>query len=192
MATTRKLTLEEFLSLPEASPASEFIDGEVRQKPMPNGVHATVERLLSFVITLFLRDHPIGEAGSEWRCVFGPPGRERAWVPDFVFIAHEHLAEGEMERAHYGPPDLAVEILSPDDRASDVLDKISFYVAHGVRLLWVIDPRLRTVAVYTAGGRTGTLTENDALDGGDVLPGFITGVRDILPPDVGGRSGVSA
>ena len=82
MATTRRLTLEEFLALPETEPASEFIEGEVVQKPMPTKAHMSVQRLLSFVFTLYLRAHPGAEAGPELRCVLGPDGGDV--VPGFA------------------------------------------------------------------------------------------------------------
>ena len=114
MTTTRKLTLDEFLALPETEPASELIDGEVLQKPTPTWDHGVIERLLSFVLTLYLRVHPTGEAGSEIRCVFGPAGAERPYIPDYIFVRAERIRRGE--RHFFGAPDLAVEILSPDDR----------------------------------------------------------------------------
>ena len=120
MATTAKLTLEEFLALPETEPPSELIDGEVVQKSLPTWDHGVIERLLSFVLTLYLRIHPIGEAGSEIRCIFGPPGAERPYIPDYIFVRAERVRRGE--RHFYGAPDLAVEILSPDDRMTSVMD----------------------------------------------------------------------
>ena len=62
------------------------------------------------------------------------------------------------------------------------MDKVRFYLAHGVRLVWLIDPDRRTVTVLTPPEVTGILTEEETLDGGEVLPGFSCAVRDILPP----------
>lgn len=86
-----------------------------------------------------------------------------------------------------GAPDFAVGILSPDDRMSDALDKVRLYLEHGVRLVWLIDPRTRTVLVWSAWGSPCQFGEDDTLDGADVFPGFSTPVREILPPlDLGG------
>ncbi|MFN8558750.1 MAG: Uma2 family endonuclease [Dehalococcoidia bacterium] len=74
MATGTKLTLEEFLALPETKPGCELVDGQVVQKPMPDTDHAVIQRLLSFVFTVFLQGRPIADGGPEWRCIFGPPG----------------------------------------------------------------------------------------------------------------------
>lgn len=180
MTTSTALTLDEFLLLPETEPGSEFIDGEVVQKTMPTWDHGLIQRLLSFVFTLYLRAQPAGDAGSEIRCIFGPPGRARTYIPDYVFVIRERLqAGGEPFR---GAPDLAVEILSPDDRMPRVMRKLRFYLAHGVRLVWLLDPERRTVTVFHPSGAVAVLTDEDMLDGGDVLPGFSCAVREIMPP----------
>ena len=181
MAIAQKLTLDQFLARPETKPACELIDGEVVQKQMSTIGRSVIQQLLSFVFAVFLREHPLGLCGPELRCIFGPPG---AWgrVPDFVFIRTERLADDGWDTSHHGPPDLAVEILSPDDRVGDVVEKILFYLMYGVRLAWLIDPKARTVEAFTPDGRRRLLHEDDILDGGDVLPGFATPVRDILPP----------
>jgi Uma2 family endonuclease len=179
MATASQLTLTQFLALPDTKPASEYIDGEVLQKPMPTWDHGEIQRLISFILTLYLRAHAGGSAGPEVRCIFGPAGAERAYVPDYIFVRAGRRARGEQ---HFrGAPDLAVEILSPDDRMTQVMEKLRFYLAHGVRVVWLIDPERRTLTVMTPPESAQILVEDDTLDGGDVLPGLSCVVRDILP-----------
>ena len=180
--TAMKLTLEEFQSLPETEPASELIDGEVVQKPLPTVEHAIIQSLLSFVLVAFLRAQPLGFVGSEMRCIFGPAGAERPYVPDLVFIRAERARPIRRSQPFRGAPDLAVEILSPDDRPDRVADKVAFYLLHGVHLVWLIDPETRTVTVLSASGRSSRLAEGDMLDGDVVLPGFTVSVRELLPP----------
>jgi Uma2 family endonuclease len=181
MAATHTLTLDEFLALPETEPASEYEDGEVIQKTTPTGWHGLVQGLLLYVLTVYTRSHPVGQAGSEVRCIFGQH-RARAYVPDVVFVVSgapdRRLTDGPFE----GAPDLAVEILSPDDRMPRVMRKLRFYLENGVRLVWLIDPRRRWVLVMSAPDIARLLTEEDTLDGGDVLPEFSVPVREILPP----------
>jgi Uma2 family endonuclease len=181
MSTGTKLTLDQFLALPETKPGSEYVDGEVVQKSMPTTDHAIIQRLLSLVFGLFLRAHPIAEGGPEWRCIFGPPGHERARLPDFSLVMRERLRDTRGDEPFFGAPDFAVEIMSPDDRMSNVLDRVRFYLENGVRLVWLIDPATRTVMVWSTWGTARMLTEADTADGGDVLPDFSTPVRDILP-----------
>ena len=177
-----KLTLAEFQALPETEPASELIDGEVVQKPMPTFEHGFIQSALSFVLTLFLRSNPLGFIGTEVRCIFGPPGGERPYVPDLIFIGAARLRQTGPGQPFRGAPDLAVEILSPDDRPDRVAAKVAFYLLHGVRLVWLIDPQTRAVTVLTPSGESARLGEDETLNGGDVLPEFAVAVREILPP----------
>lgn len=181
MSTGTKLSLAEFLALPETKPGSEYADGEAVQKPLPTTDHAIIQRLLSPVFSLFLRAVPIADGGPEWRCVFGPPGRERGRLPHFALVLREWLRDTRGDGPFLGAPDFAVEIMSPDDRISDVLDKVRFYLENGVRLVWLIDPATRTVLVWSSWGEARLLTEEDTIDGGELLPGFSVPVREILP-----------
>jgi Uma2 family endonuclease len=78
------------------------------------------------------------------------------------------------------PPDLAVEVLSPDDRPRAILDKVGEYLESGVRLVWVIDPSARTATVYRSLNDVRRLGPDNALDGFDVLPGFRCLLSDVL------------
>jgi Uma2 family endonuclease len=177
MAATSRLTLEQFLTLEETEPASEYACGEVVQKPMPNRHQAAVQFFFAAMLFNFLARTPIGRAFTEFRCIFGPPGLERTYVPDLTYVANECLTADLYLRA---APDLAVEILSPDQDAGRFLDKIQFYLRHGVRLAWVIDPVRETVTVLVPEHDARVLTRGDTLDGGEVLPGFSVAVDEIF------------
>lgn len=183
MATTTRLTLEQFLALEETEPASEFIRGEVIQKAMPTFLHGMIQRLLSAIFTRLFDVEGSGDGGSEVRCIFGPPGEERAFVPDFVYIVEAQLPAdpAALSGPFRGAPDLAVEILSPDDRPTRVMEKIDFYLRHGVRLVWLIDPLHQTVTVFSPTADAFTLHREDVLEGGAVIPGFSVPVDDLFP-----------
>ncbi len=78
------------------------------------------------------------------------------------------------------PPDLAVEVVSPGDRAEEVYGKVREYLDAGARLVWVVWPRHRAVTVYTLDGQVRERREGDALDGDDVLPGFRVRVAELF------------
>ena len=182
MATATRLTLDEFLALPETKPYSEYACGEVYQKPMPDKSHGDLEFILTLLIREFLKRSPLGVVVLEWRCIFGPVGRERAFVPDIAFATHERRAvPGRNERQFlWTAPDLAIEVLSPDQPAAPFADKLLFYLRHGVRLVWVVDPETRTIYVYRPDEEAQILRPGDTLDGGDVLLGFSVPVDDIF------------
>lgn len=177
MATISGMTIEQFLKMEETKPASEYAYGEAFQKPMPDGPHAAIQFFLAVVLGPYLTQAGIGRAFTELRCIFGPPGRQRSYVPDLVFVSQAALP---IPRHLHAAPDLAVEILSPDQHRPQFLDKIQFYLLHGVRLVWVIDPATATVAVQTPGEEARILRSGDTLDGGEVLPGFSVAVDDIF------------
>jgi Uma2 family endonuclease len=75
-------------------------------------------------------------------------------------------------------PDIAVEVLSPSNPTKEMERKRREYFAGGAKLVWIVDPELHTVDVYTSVDQFRTLTESDTLDGGEVLPGFALSIRD--------------
>jgi Uma2 family endonuclease len=179
VATGTALTLEQFLAMEETEPASEWACGEVYQKPMPDIPHAAIQFFLAAVLHPYLGRTGIGRAFTELRCIFGPPGRVRTYVPDLTYVARGRLPSVSERHLHVAP-DLALEILSPDQHMPAFLDKIQFYLLYGVRLVWVIDPGTSTVAVQTPGEEARVLHPGETLDGGDVLPGFSVAVDEIF------------
>jgi Uma2 family endonuclease len=163
-------TEEDLMRTPEDGWRHELVDGQVRR--IPGGArHGLVCVKLGARILGFVQELQLGYVvGSNTGFRF-PGGNVR--VPDVTFTAKgrfpgEQLPEGFSDV----PPDLAVEVLAPDDRAREVLDKVGEYLQAGVRLVWVIDPQRRTAAVYRSLTNVRQLGAQDFLDGEDVLPGF--------------------
>jgi Uma2 family endonuclease len=88
----------------------------------------------------------------------------------------------DAEEAGYyvGAPDLAVEVFSPNDSPREVNDKARMWISFGVPLVWVVNPDTRSVDAHRPNLTLLTLTEDDTLDGGNVLPGFTCPVRDLF------------
>ena len=102
-------------------------------------------------------------------------------APDIAFIARNRFPEGRIpEKFADFPPDLAVEVLSPEDTASDLLRKIEEYFGAGVPLVWVVDPATQTVTVYRSLQNVKILSADGELDGNEVLPGFRMKVAEIF------------
>lgn len=174
MTTRTGLTLDQFLRLPETKPAREYADGEMTQKPMPTTPHGVLQGLVWALLLAYLRANRLGIAVLEWRCIFGPAGAERTFVPDIgvaVRAAQPHRSR-DVEGHLYGPPDLAVEVLSPGQPAGAFADKLAFELLHGVRLVWVLDPEQENIRVFAPGQDPRLLVGEDVLDGGPVLPDF--------------------
>jgi Uma2 family endonuclease len=102
-------------------------------------------------------------------------------APDVAFVSNERLAKVGMTKKFFpGAPDLAVEVVSPDDRPVDVHSKALQWLSSGASAVWVVDPAQRTVAVYQSATDIKTFSDFETFDGGNVLPGFTCNVRDIL------------
>lgn len=93
-------------------------------------------------------------------------------APDVAFICSARLPDPPPPGFAELAPDLAVEVLSPDDRPGEVLEKVADWLKGGCRLVWVVDPRRKLARVYRADGTEALVTSSDSLDGEDVLPGF--------------------
>ena len=142
----RQITLAEFLTLPDTKPASEYIDGEIIQKPMPQGQHSIIQKKLLFAIDPILSEGGIAQAFPELRCTFGG----RSIVPDVVVFEQAKIAydeNGDIENVFNIPPDWTIEILSPDQSTTKVLKNINHCLAYGTQMGWLIDPKERSVFV---------------------------------------------
>jgi len=141
------ITLEEFLQLSETEPASEFIDGQILQKPMPQGEHSTIQGELVTVINAVTKPQRIAWALPELRCTFGG----RSIVPDIAVFTWKRLPtnpDGTIANIFESYPDWIIEILSPDQSSTKVTAKILHSLKQGSQLGWLIDPAERSVLVY--------------------------------------------
>lgn len=170
MPTTRVLTDEDLMRLPKDGRKYELVDGELRVSPA-GALHEEVCANLIAVLGNFVRQNRIGKIFGSNLCYVLPGGNKRA--PDVSFVARGRFPEERLpEGFPHLAPDLAVEVLSPDDRAREVLDKVGEYLQAGVRLVWVIDPKKRRASVHRSLTDVHEIAEGGSLDGEDVLPGF--------------------
>jgi Uma2 family endonuclease len=177
----RHYTAEEFYriaDLPEnADRRFELIWGAMIEK-MPTQLHAYIVQLISGHLFVFLSQNPIGWALVEARYQL-PEDVENARVPDLSFVNSAGRTLIEEGSAPY-MPDLAVAVQSPGQSDKLMLDKAQYYLSHGTRMVWLVYPQKRLVEVLTPDSRA-LLTLDDSISGGEVLPGFSLGVREIFP-----------
>lgn len=143
----KTLSLSEFLTLPEIKPASEYLDGEIIQKPMPKGRHSRLQGKLCSVINNLVEDKNIAYAFPELRCSFG----SRSIVPDIAVFQWQNipfLSNGEVPDRFELPPDWVIEILSPEQQSNKVIGNILYCLDHGSELGWFIDPDDQSVLSF--------------------------------------------
>jgi len=160
------LVLEEFLKLPETKPASEFVDGRIEQKPMPQGKHARLQLKFCGVVNAVAEAPKIVMALLDLRCTFG----ERSIVSDstvFVWGRIPFDAAGEIGNMFTQPPDWTVEILSPDQKTTKAIRNILHCLKYGSQLGWLIDPDERIILAFRPDQLPTELIEHDVLP---VLP----------------------
>ncbi len=141
------IPLHEFLTWPETKPASEYINGHIIQKPMPQGKHSTIQTEFSAAINRVLKPRQVARAFSELRCTFG----DRSIVPDisvFTWLRIPRDQRGEVANTFLIAPDWTIEILSPDQSPTRVTKNILHCLNHGTQMGWLIDPDEQTVFVY--------------------------------------------
>ncbi|MBD2007020.1 MULTISPECIES: Uma2 family endonuclease [Cyanophyceae] len=145
--SAKPLTLEEFLKLPETKPASEYIDSQIIQKPMPQGEHSTIQGELIIAVNTVVKPKKVARAFPELRCTFGG----RSIVPDVAIFTWERIPRkenGGVANVFQVAPDWIIEILSPDQSATKVIKKILHSLNNETQMGWLIDPNEQTIFVY--------------------------------------------
>jgi len=175
------MTADELLALPRDEFRYELVNGELKKMSPAGHYHGRVTIRLTLPIAQHVREHKLGEVyAAETGFKLGSnPDTVRA--PDIAFIRQQRVAEvGETKGFWPGAPDLAVEVLSPDDTVAEVEEKVSEWLTAGTRQVWVVSAKLRTMTVYRSPIDVLVLTENDLLDGGDLFPDFQIAVKEIF------------
>ncbi|MFW6359421.1 MAG: Uma2 family endonuclease [Chroococcales cyanobacterium] len=170
---TPALSLEDFLKRPETKPASEYINGETIQKPMPQGEHSLLQGKLYEVINNAARPQKIAHAFPELRCTFGGS----SLVPDIGVFRWERIpltATGRIANRFETYPDWSIEILSPDQSLTKVLGNLLHCSQNGTELGWLLDPEEETVLIVFENQRVELLKGNDSLPILDGIDLFLT------------------
>jgi Uma2 family endonuclease len=183
MATRTRLTAEDLWRLGTGDVRRELVDGEVVEMTPVGGIHGRITGRVYRRLSGYVDEHGgaevvVGDVGF----VLGVPGDpERVRAPDVAVISTGRLPDGRLPQGFIrGAPDLAVEVLSPNDDPVEIQQKVRDYLEAGGRLVWVIAPRAKTVTVYRPDGTARMLRESESLDGEDVLPGLSLPLEEIF------------
>jgi Uma2 family endonuclease len=179
--TGQNLTLEEFLRSPriDEKPYQEYINGRIEVKVAAQKRHCVIQSKLSQALDRVAEPKRLGQAFPELRCTFAG----RSIVPDVVFLLDENIEtnpNGFYVDETFIPPDIHVEIRSPDQSVKKTKEKLEHSVANGCRLGWYIDPERQTIDVYRPGLASERLLTEGFLDGTPVLPGFRLAVSEVF------------
>ena len=174
----KRLTLEEFLALPEEKPALEYLDGAVTQKMLPERDHSSLQYVIPARINEFAHPRKLAFAFPELRTTHSGA----SLVPDVAVytwarIPRERSARGTVDVTT--PPDIAIEIASPGQGRQKLLDRCRWFVEQGARLALLVDPRHQTVTLVRADEAPRVLRD-DVLDLGEIIPGLTLVVGELF------------
>lgn len=166
------MTADELLHLNLPDQQTELVRGVLVVREKPGFRHGEVAMRLGTAIANFVDARKLGTvlAADTGFMLFTNPDTVRA--PDVAFVRRDRVPDPEPRGYPALAPDLAVEVLSPNDRPGEVLAKVGDWLSAGCRLVWVVDPVRQTARVYRADGTESHLTDQDALDGEEILPEF--------------------
>ena len=180
MATTTDITTaEQLLQAPDLGPC-ELVRGELIMVTPAGYAHGNIEIRIARALANFVEPAGLGDVlGAETGFhIASDPDTVRA--PDVAFVRAERVPSEKPQGFFEGAPDLAVEVLSPNDRASEVNAKVHDWLDAGCRMVWVVDPATKTVLVYRSRTQIVVLGASDTLPGDDVLPGFSLPLAEIF------------
>ncbi len=156
------LSLDAFLALSETQPASEFINDQLSQKPMPQGEHSLLQVALCKAIDRAGEPQRLAKAFSELRCVFGGA----AIVPDVSAFRWQRIprkASGRIANRFETYPDWAIEILSPEQAQTKPLEKLLHCIQHGTELGWLLDPEADSILTISSDSRIKLYRDQEPL-----------------------------
>jgi Uma2 family endonuclease len=179
MTASALITADELERLPQTGKRTELVRGHLIVSEPPGFQHGDLVVNLAAIMKEHVRAGNLGRVLAETGFVLATnPDTVRG--PDISFVRRERVPDPIPRGFARFSPDLAIEVLSPDDRPGNVLEKVGDYLKAGTLLIWVIDPDRRQARVYRADGTICTVNENEPLDGEDVFPGFTCVLAEVL------------
>jgi Uma2 family endonuclease len=178
-AGTKLMTAEQLASMPDRG-RCELIKGELVMMALASHGHGRIAINIAMLLANHVKQQKLGVvyAAETGFIIARNPDTVRA--PDVAFVHRDRVIIGDGRGYFPGPPDLAVEVISPSDKPADVQDKADEWLVVGVQAVWIVWPHTRSVTVHQSGRRPLIFHEGDALDGADVVPGFRCDIAEIF------------
>jgi Uma2 family endonuclease len=179
------LTAEEFFERygGKDSPSYELVKGKLVEMTPPSGVHGETAIAIGSALYDFVRRSNLGRVMVETGYTLGrEPDTVRG--PDVSFVMAERVPQGGWARGYVeGPPDLAVEVVSPSDSAAEVEGKVHDYLSNGTRRVWVVYASTKRLLAYSLDGSVRWYQEEDTLEDQELLPGFAVPLAELFPSE---------
>jgi Uma2 family endonuclease len=177
--TTPLMTADDLWEMPQ-NVRHELVKGELRTMAPAGGEHGAIGSELAGLLWQFVRAHDLGRVflAETGFVIARNPDTVRG--PDCAFVAKARVPVILPKKYWDGPPDLAIEVVSPGDTVDEVEEKVDEWLNAGTRLVWIVNPHRRTVTVHRPDKTITIVKPGDTLSGHDVVPGFTCAVNDIF------------
>ena len=176
----RSLDAEGLLELPRGQLRRELIRGELKETPLAGHRHGRLAANVTLSLGLYVKANDLGKvyaAKTGFKLAENP---DTVRAPDVAFIAASRL-ENLPDTSYFpGPPDLAIEIVSPNDRYSEVEEKVEMWLFYGVRMVVTLNPQTRTATIYRSLDNIKMIQDKGNLDGADVIPGWVLPLTEVF------------
>ncbi|MCU0493716.1 MAG: Uma2 family endonuclease [Chloroflexaceae bacterium] len=167
--------------MPEDGARRELVQGEVRWMSPAGFHHGRLVMNIATPLDQHVRQHQLGVVCAAETGFLLATNPDTVRAADVAFIRQERIANTPQPEGYWhGAPDLAAEVISPNDLYTDVDEKVTDWLEAGTRMVIIINPRKRTVTVYRSLLQIVVLREQDTLDGSDVVPGWTLPINDLF------------
>jgi Uma2 family endonuclease len=181
MLTQTGMTAEQFWLMPDDGQRRELVKGEVVMIAPAGGGHGDVAMRLSWRLAAHVEGQGLGTVVAAETGFILSRNPDTVRAPDCAFISRTRIPAGGLPQTFIPfAPDLAVEVLSPSDAQMEIEEKVQEWLDGGTRVVWVVNPRRKTVTVHRANANPQVLRETDTLTGEDVVQGFSVSVAQIF------------
>ena len=177
----QRLAAEDLLEMSDDGIRYELIAGELRETSPSGRRHGKIAMRLSWRLAQYVETHNLGEVNAAETGFLIASNPDTVRAPDVAFVSRKKAeALGDIEGYCPVSPDLAVEVISPNDTGPEIEAKALAWLHAGTRMVFVVDPHAHTVTVYRRRDDIVVLEGDAALHGGDVVPGWTVGLREIF------------
>ena len=175
------ITADELLRLYSKGVRGELIRGELYRTMPAGGEHGEIVMKLGAELTAFVKARRSGRVAGSDSGVLLEQVPDTVREPDIAFFSVDKIPANTRVTGYYEViPDLVVEVVSPNNTDREIYDKARMWLSYGVRIVWVIYPDTRTVAIHSQDAPVTVLNDTDTLDGQDVLPSFTCNIANIF------------
>src|SRR6266851_1817562 len=178
--TTPLMTAEQLFDTDIPNKRTELVRGVLIVREPPGGRHGSVTMNLAIQLGVHVQRAGAGQLFAAETGFTLSRGPDTVRAPDIAFVRRERLPDPIPVGFPDLAPDLVVEVLSPGDRAGEILAKVADWLSAGTSLVWVVDPERRLARVYRHDGSETIVPRDGQLDGEDVLPGFVCPLRALM------------